>query len=55
MGFDIDNLKANLCVFVLLEYQNSTPQLFENDEYNSVNCSRGNAICVKQYKTIHDK
>ena len=29
VGFDINNLKISLHIFVISEYQNSVPQLFE--------------------------
>ena len=39
MGFDIDDLKVCVRIFIVSEYQNSLPQLVENEEHNSDTCS----------------
>ena len=50
-------VKVCFCIFAVSEYQNSPPQLLENDKYNSDTCSGWSLIFprVKQYKTIHDE
>ena len=42
VSFGINGLKVGLRIFVVSEYQNSPPQLLENEEYNLDSCSRGN-------------
>ena len=61
MCFGIDNLKVGLRIFAVSEYQNSTPQLFENEEHNSDTLAAKemyNGLTFprdEQYRTIHDE
>ena len=42
VSFGIDDLEVGL--FVMSEYQNSLPQLLENEEHNSDTCSIRNVL-----------
>ena len=47
MGFVINDFKICFHIFVISEYQYSTPLLLECEEHNSDSCSRGNVSCAK--------
>ena len=44
MGFAIDDLKVCLHIFVVSEYQNTPPQLYEYEAHNSDTYSRENVL-----------
>ena len=60
MASGINDLNVGLHIFVISEYQNSQPQLSENEKHNFGTCSRKMYYCLtfpraKKYKTIHDE